>query len=613
MADKKLSLDLEINKGGSEKSVKSIKQELKEAREEAMKLTREFGEFSPEAQNAAKKLAGLRDEMGDLNDAVQGLNPDKFARMATLTNGLVRGFQVAQGAMAMFGVAGEDMEKTIAKLQATMAMADGIQGVLDARKSFAALGRDLVGPVVAAFKKFSTAARAAIVSTGIGALVVSLGLVIAYFDDIKEAISGISEEQKKLNKETNKNLETEQKKLETIGDQDNILKLQGKTEQEILDIKINQTDEVIKAQELAIQNAEFTLKAQIEAETRNQNILKGLLNFVSLPITAVLRGIDLIGQAMGKELKLWEQFSTFTSSLVFDPIKVKEDGQATIDASKVTLNALKNQKAGYQLTVKEDNAKEKVEREKTAEEIRQENLKDLLETTGILTKRAEIKSDAAIKQVDIDLGVKETLKTNQAEFDKNAQEQVKKNGEAILKINTEKNAKDIENEKIYRQSLHDLASSSAISLLQSLDTINQAFTGNTEAAQKKAFERSKIFQMAETLINTYAAAQKAYVNTVPGPFFTARAAIGAGTAIVSGLSRVAAINKTQYGSKTGTNPSNPSNTSTPAIATGFSYIGKPQAQEPAKQLPPQKVYIVSHEMKSALSTDENILSKAVVK
>ena len=119
--------------------------------------------------------------------------------------------------------------------------------------------------------------------------------------------------------------------------------------------------------------------------------------------------------------------------------------------------------------------------------------------------------------------------------------------------------------------------------------------------------------MAETLINTYAAAQKAYVNTVPGPFFTARAAIGAGTAIVSGLSRVAAINKTQYGSKTGTNPSNPSNTSTPAIATGFSYIGKPQAQEPAKQLPPQKVYIVSHEMKSALSTDENILSKAVVK
>lgn len=207
MAEKKISLDLEINKGSSDKTVKSIKTELREAKEEAIALARKFGELSPQAIQAASKLAALKDEMGDLNQAVQGLNPDKFQRMATLTNGVVRGFQAAQGAMVLFGKSGEDVEKAILKLQAVMALADGIQGVIEARKQFVALGKQIIGPVIAAFKTMGTAMRSAMAATGIGALIAGLGLLLVYWDDIKEALSGVSKEQKQLNELAKQNLD----------------------------------------------------------------------------------------------------------------------------------------------------------------------------------------------------------------------------------------------------------------------------------------------------------------------------------------------------------------------------------------------------------------------
>ena len=203
MAEKKITLDLEIKKGNAEKTAKSIKQELREAKEEAFALSRKFGELSPEAVAATKKLAGLRDEMEDLNKAVQGLNPDKFARLSTLTNGVVRGFQAAQGAAVLFGKTGEDIEKSIAKLQATMALADGVQGVMDARKQFSSFFQEVVTgykKMIVAVNGFSTASKIALAATGIGLIVVALASIVAYWEEITVAIQGANSEQAKSQK-----------------------------------------------------------------------------------------------------------------------------------------------------------------------------------------------------------------------------------------------------------------------------------------------------------------------------------------------------------------------------------------------------------------------------
>ena len=77
----------------------------------------------------------------------------------------------------------------------------------------------------------------------------------------------------------------------------------------------------------------------------------------------------------------------------------------------------------------------------------------------------------------------------------------------------------------------------------------------TKKEQKKAFQNSKKIAVAETLLNTYFAAQQAYssqfIPGVPDPSAPIRGAIAAAAAVASGLARVAAITRTRFGSAGG--------------------------------------------------------------
>lgn len=105
---------------------------------------------------------------------------------------------------------------------------------------------------------------------------------------------------------------------------------------------------------------------------------------------------------------------------------------------------------------------------------------------------------------------------------------------------------------------------------------------------KRAFEISKALAIGQTIISTYAAAQKAYESqlTIPDPSAPARAAVAAGIAVVSGLARVAAISKTSYGSKSsgaaggGSSGSSGGGTSSPTAPTTAGVQPQQQQQTP---------------------------------
>jgi len=89
------------------------------------------------------------------------------------------------------------------------------------------------------------------------------------------------------------------------------------------------------------------------------------------------------------------------------------------------------------------------------------------------------------------------------------------------------------------------AQGTAFTLLRNL---NQAFEGDTEKAQKKAFQRNQALSIAETLISTYQAAQKAYTSQLSVPTLDApiRVQVAAGIAVASGLAKVAAIKSQRF-------------------------------------------------------------------
>lgn len=208
-----------------------------------------------------------------------------------------------------------------------------------------------MGKMLKSVKTFSTGAKAALISTGIGALVVIVGTLVSYWDDIKGLVSGVNSEMKKQGELAEENAKLEEDKLSTLNGQDNILKAQGKSEKEILQIKMKQTDETITALEAQLTQQETIKKAQVDASKRNRDILTGALQFIFAPITLLLKGVDAIGKAFGKD---WNVSSIFqkASELIFDPEEVGAEADETIKVTKDKLNTLKNTRAGYQLAIK---------------------------------------------------------------------------------------------------------------------------------------------------------------------------------------------------------------------------------------------------------------------
>jgi hypothetical protein len=336
-----LSFNIKIG-GNQDQALGSLKAQLKEATQEVQALSDKFGATSEQAIEAAKRAAELKDQIGDAATLVDAFNPDtKFKAFSQTLGTVAGGFSAVQGALGLLGSKGEDVEKTLAKVQSALALSQGLEQLGDLGAAFT----NLKGVAIDTFKGI----KAAIGSTGIGVLVVALGAIVTYWDDIKAAVSGVSEEQKKLLTDTQADVKAQQEKLSAIDSQDNVLKLQGKSEKEILGLKIKQTDAVISATEKQVAQQKVVLQAQLAAEKRNKEILKGILTFVTAPLQLVIDGVNQVAKVFGKgfEFNVAEKLS----GLVFDPKATEANGQKEIAALDKTLSDLKNKKAGFQLAV----------------------------------------------------------------------------------------------------------------------------------------------------------------------------------------------------------------------------------------------------------------------
>ena len=162
----------------------SLKSQIREANLEYQALLANV-EATPEAvQAAADRVAGLKDQFNDANDAVNALTQQ--GKFQALTKGLAAvsgGFTAMQGAIGLVGGDVKDFEKTFQKLQSAMALTQGLTALADMGDAFGAIKVAAVG----AFNSI----KAAIGSTGIGLLIVGLGIavqqLVSYMDELTES------------------------------------------------------------------------------------------------------------------------------------------------------------------------------------------------------------------------------------------------------------------------------------------------------------------------------------------------------------------------------------------------------------------------------------------
>jgi len=187
MAQENVGINIQVG-GNQDQALGSLKSQLREATNEVTKLSEQFGASSREAVEAAKRAAELKDQIGDAKSLIDAFNPDaKFKALTASLSGVAGGFSALQGATALFGKENEDLQKTLVKVQSAMALSQGLQAVGESIDSFKQLGTVIKTQVVSAFSTL----RGAIIATGIGALAIGIGLVIANFDKVKKVISNL--------------------------------------------------------------------------------------------------------------------------------------------------------------------------------------------------------------------------------------------------------------------------------------------------------------------------------------------------------------------------------------------------------------------------------------
>lgn len=99
------------------------------------------------ASSAAPKSFG--EAMREMNESIEPTK-QKFEAISNISSGLASGFAAVQGAAALFGIENEDLQKSLVKVQAAMAIAQGIgglkglvEGVGKAKVAFAGLGAEV--------------------------------------------------------------------------------------------------------------------------------------------------------------------------------------------------------------------------------------------------------------------------------------------------------------------------------------------------------------------------------------------------------------------------------------------------------------------------------------
>jgi hypothetical protein len=605
MATEVLELSVKTNIGQSISSLKELKEAIKAAKDEQIAMANKFGATSQEAINASKNLAELKNKVDSLNDSSKSLKGSGFEM-------LKHGFsQIREGLMNL------DFDKV--KI--------GLTGMGSGFTSMAKTAK-------AAF----TGIKGAIAATGIGLLVIALGTIYAYWDDIKGVVSGVTSEQKRLNAEAEKNVKIAQDNLALISEQENILKLQGKSEKEILNMKIAATAEAIKETKIKLNQQKATRDAQIDAAKRNKAILEGFISFVQAPIMLLLKGIDLAGKAFGEDFGLAKGFTGSIAGLLFDPEKVATDIDSSIAESEKGLRALENASAGHKLAInnidKEGNEKREAT-QKAFDDARIQAAKDLEQELKDIRDEAAnqlILDEAALLDSFAESQLTEQQREQNAIYDKyNAIITAKeKNGEDILELETnqakeiaavqEKYGKEeIENEKAVleaKKAIRDANVSNieaGIGLVKDLAGENKSILAAAVVAENAVGIAKMI--MANNTANVAALATPQAILTSGASAIPVIAANNISTAIgvASSIAATAkALSQLGGGGSAGSAPSlsggetAAATTPAPQMMSGAFELGGGVKPEP------MKAFVVTDEMSNSQSQLANIRRRATI-
>lgn len=262
---------VKINTDPGVKSVKELRNRLKELKDVLVRTEEGTEEYSEAMKEAADISHSLRDMQEELSASAMDFG--QVANNCTnVIKGMVGGLQSAQAIMTLFGAESEDVVKAMQKMQASMAI---IQGITAMESGFKSLNRLLL--------RYTSSAKSATIATKalsvamqpkvMLAISAAIAGVIYAYNKLTDATRKAKEEQEKLNEEFK---EKEQKRLENYASTLDKVRSRIESLKESLDkrTKIEKLQDEITANNTQIQD---NIDA-MEALQKNINRIQGSIN-----------------------------------------------------------------------------------------------------------------------------------------------------------------------------------------------------------------------------------------------------------------------------------------------------------------------------------------------
>jgi hypothetical protein len=418
-----VAIDVKINALEASKTLKDLKTNLRDAVNELAGLesgTQEFNKLASAVDDAKDRIEKLNKDIEQVGGA------GKFAALADFGSKIAAGFEVAQGAMALFGSESEEVKAALEKVQAAMALTQGLKDISEFGKSWTQLKS-----VVSDFGKSAMTAlqgmKAGIAATGIGVLLIAVGALVAYWDDIKgffDTLSAGAEKTKALNetlgdfkkgaqdafKEINDVKVAFQQARDGVISKEQALKKYNETLGPVLgnakslneaeEIMIKKADAYIKAQGLKAQaNALFNKAAEEQAKALTASV-EDQTNFLDKSLAAYFKYNQF--NAAGADAFLKEQQEKGVKNAKENADKRKNLFEE--QAQKLLKDADKLMKDN-DIKEKQSNANTKVNYEKKVDLTAELNAKiKALQNDAITDARA---ADKAKEELDYQATVKE--------------------------------------------------------------------------------------------------------------------------------------------------------------------------------------------------------------
>ena len=263
-------------------SVKGLKSEGENAGKSFTNLRTELKKLNIQLQNldpaseafkvAANRAGEIKMAMRDVGDAISDADPEKsFGKFVRGAQAAANGFQIVTAAQGLFGTESKKTQEALLKVQSAMALTQGLSQFKEMKNDLKDVALALKNGVVKAFASLSIAQmasaaetgtltflqkgyalavgtstgamkafRIALVSTGIGALVVGIGILIGKMMEFMGASDGAT----RANDRLNSSLERQSKAMDRaktnlekqIEFEKKMAELAGKTDKEINDI-----------------------------------------------------------------------------------------------------------------------------------------------------------------------------------------------------------------------------------------------------------------------------------------------------------------------------------------------------------------------------------------